>query len=253
MNAMNKNEPGGARIPTSCRKDGAAICFLGASHVFSDTVLRTVEAEISPAKTLRIGDFDALRADLDADGRIAAQGMLCTLIADETHAEALIEMAHLRATFRARVKLIIAYESDRFGELLMERYGEQIVTDHISLLPMNLNLTTWLLILRMVVSGGHYIPPALARCRPADPPRPVANDAANGNGHAGHEVSAPGLTRREAEVLGMLASGQPNKIIAGQLSLSEHTVKLHIHRIIGKLGVSNRTEAAIWYHRNGGA
>ena len=48
----------------------------------------------------------------------------------------------------------------------------------------------------------------------------------------------------------MLASGQPNKIIAGQLNLSEHTVKLHIHRIIGKLGVTNRTEAAIWYHRN---
>jgi len=56
---------------------------------------------------------------------------------------------------------------------------------------------------------------------------------------------------REAEVLSMVAAGSPNKAIAGALALSEHTVKLYMHRIISKLGVTNRTEAAIWYHRHG--
>ncbi|OOY33594.1 hypothetical protein BMI88_00185 [Thioclava sp. F36-6] len=130
----------------------------------------------------------------------------------------------------------------------MTRHSAAILSHHISLLPMNVNLTTWLLILRMIVSGGHYIPPVLLGCRPAEAPTSALNGVAQAG--AAQAIDVSGLTPREAEVLEMLASGQPNKIIAGQLNLSEHTVKLHIHRIIGKLGVTNRTEAAIWYHRN---
>jgi DNA-binding NarL/FixJ family response regulator len=55
------------------------------------------------------------------------------------------------------------------------------------------------------------------------------------------------LTGRELEVLGMVARGHQNKIIAADLGLSEHTVKIHIHNIIRKLGVHNRTEAAATY------
>lgn len=72
-------------------------------------------------------------------------------------------------------------------------------------------------------------------------------------GAPGSEPSGAGrLTPREAEVLEMAAAGRPNKTIAGELDLSEHTVKLYMHRIIGKLGVTNRTEAAVWFHRNSG-
>jgi two-component system, NarL family, response regulator YdfI len=51
------------------------------------------------------------------------------------------------------------------------------------------------------------------------------------------------LTRREREVLQMLASGLGNKQIAARLSISEHTAKFHVASILGKLGVSSRTEA----------
>jgi NarL family two-component system response regulator YdfI len=51
------------------------------------------------------------------------------------------------------------------------------------------------------------------------------------------------LTRREREVLQMLASGLGNKEIAARLSISEHTVKFHVASILGKLGASTRTEA----------
>jgi DNA-binding NarL/FixJ family response regulator len=57
---------------------------------------------------------------------------------------------------------------------------------------------------------------------------------------------------REAEVLCLLSKGQPNKIIAHRLDLAESTIKLHIHHIISKLGVSNRTEAAIVFHASSG-
>ena len=59
-------------------------------------------------------------------------------------------------------------------------------------------------------------------------------------------ASAPpiqALTPRELEVLGMLAEGLGNKVIAARLGISDHTVKTHVGSIFGKLGVSNRAEA----------
>ena len=51
------------------------------------------------------------------------------------------------------------------------------------------------------------------------------------------------LTRRELEVLRLMAEGLPNKAIARRLSISEHTVKFHVNAILGKLGAQSRTEA----------
>lgn len=51
------------------------------------------------------------------------------------------------------------------------------------------------------------------------------------------------LTGREAQVLNLLADGQPNKAIAASLGVSEETVKFHLAAIFGKLGASNRTDA----------
>ncbi len=53
------------------------------------------------------------------------------------------------------------------------------------------------------------------------------------------------LTKRELEVLRLLAQGQTNREIAQSLVLSTLTVKTHVQRIIGKLGVSDRTQAAV--------
>jgi DNA-binding NarL/FixJ family response regulator len=59
------------------------------------------------------------------------------------------------------------------------------------------------------------------------------------------------LTRREREVLQMLASGLGNKEIATRLTISEHTVKFHVASILGKLGAASRTEAVALGIRHG--
>lgn len=59
------------------------------------------------------------------------------------------------------------------------------------------------------------------------------------------------LTPRELEVLQMLAEGLPNKGIAHQLGISDHTVKFHVNAILGKLSAQSRTEAVVQATRLG--
>ena len=54
------------------------------------------------------------------------------------------------------------------------------------------------------------------------------------------------LTRREQDVLRQIAKGQSNKMIARELDISEGTVKVHVKRVLNKLGMRSRTEAAVW-------
>jgi NarL family two-component system response regulator LiaR len=59
------------------------------------------------------------------------------------------------------------------------------------------------------------------------------------------------LTPREREVLVLVARGQPNKVIARELGVSEKTVKTHVSNLLGKLGVTDRTQAALFAVREG--
>jgi DNA-binding NarL/FixJ family response regulator len=67
---------------------------------------------------------------------------------------------------------------------------------------------------------------------------------------ASGELEAP-LTKRESEVLRQLALGLSNKEIAQALNISYETVKEHVQHILRKLGVADRTQAAVWAVRKG--
>ena len=72
-----------------------------------------------------------------------------------------------------------------------------------------------------------------------------ANEALPAGAASGQALDelAESLTRRELDVLQILAAGLGNKEIAARLKISEHTVKFHVASILGKLGAATRTEA----------
>jgi DNA-binding NarL/FixJ family response regulator len=90
--------------------------------------------------------------------------------------------------------------------------------------------------IREVVRGGCPLDPAAAR---------ILLNASRTRASA-----ADALTAREREVLILVAAGLNNGQIARRLDIAERTVKSHLHSVFQRLGVTHRTEAALWAQRN---
>jgi NarL family two-component system response regulator LiaR len=95
--------------------------------------------------------------------------------------------------------------------------------------------------IRTVHGGGAPLSPAVAAR--------VVEELASGGG-AGR-AAADDLTPRELEVLCLIARGQSNKRIALELGVAEKTVKTHVSHVLAKLGLSDRTQAALYAVREG--
>lgn len=98
-------------------------------------------------------------------------------------------------------------------------------------LPKTLTGSAYAGALRVIAEGGTYVP--------VETMQALANEAAD------RKINAEGLTPREIEVLEGIADGKPNKQIARDLDIHEVTVKLHARSIFKKIGVQNRSQAAV--------
>jgi two-component system NarL family response regulator len=98
---------------------------------------------------------------------------------------------------------------------------------------------------RHVLNGGAVCPPELCHAL-------FAYVAAQRPSLPSFEVQDQlGLTRREQQLVQMVGRGRTNKEIAAELNLSEQTVKNHIHRMLRKVGVRNRLQAAETFRMRG--
>lgn len=110
------------------------------------------------------------------------------------------------------------------------------------LIPFHMQINVWLATIWLLLNGGEYFPSVVS---PRSGARAFLTRRARVNGVDGPETGVAGvLSSREAEVLELMSDGHQNKIIAAKMELSEHTVKVHVHNIIRKLKVHNRTQAA---------
>ncbi len=116
---------------------------------------------------------------------------------------------------------------------------------------------------RAVARGRSPIDPRLTRALFADEPAPAAPPAATTPdpaasptapepaGDAAGAASVPRVRGREADVLRRVARGRANKQIAAELGIAERTVKVHLGSVFRRIGVADRTSAALWARENG--
>jgi two-component system, NarL family, response regulator YdfI len=126
-------------------------------------------------------------------------------------------------------------------------------------LPRNVTRAELTAAIEAVAAGLFVFHPADADLFPALRPRETEADAGSGPSPSpGFSMVPPlndqlvePLTRREIEVLQLLAAGLGNKEIAARLHISEHTAKFHVASILSKLGAATRTEAVTLGIRRG--
>lgn len=236
--------------------------FVGGALVFPNSILRIAEQEAGGVHALRL---DTLR-ELQSLSRDRTLSVRKVFFDDRMAADVFRNFDLYRADF-PEADWILAYREQTVARLLLEERTRLPRLAAILLLPMTLSICPWSSMLRLVLAGqfiasGDLIGPgtvpeaARARAHLADGARQQRSYLSEG---ASEETAVmtdsaalpsdpdPGLTRREKEVLALVSQGGRNKTIAHKMSLSEHTVKLHLHNAITKIGARNRTEAATWY------
>ena len=138
--------------------------------------------------------------------------------------------------------IAIAYRSGTRIAGLLARGAELPGRCDVSALPLDSQLEVFTSIVKIMLCGQRFVHCDLQHVESAAiPAEPVAAPAQP-------PARSAELTERELQVLALVAEGKQNKIVAHQLELSEHTVKLHLHHVLNKLGLTNRTEASAWYH-----
>jgi len=144
------------------------------------------------------------------------------------------QIAWLRAN-RSEVPIVVIAEADdlRTAEMLVGRFHLQ------GYIPITSTMEVAAAALQLVIAGGTYVPHTWNGDRP--PVQMPLDRMPEGTASA----AADKLTPRERAVLDLMEQGNANKIIAFRLGMSQSTVKAHVHNIIAKFNVRNRTEAAV--------
>ncbi len=104
--------------------------------------------------------------------------------------------------------------------------------------------------LRLVSAGGKAFPAELAELIPSVTSARRHKQMLSTDGFD-RSTQSNTLSERELDVLRELGDGLPNKMIANRLGIAEATVKVYVKRVLRKIGVHNRTQAALWAATHG--
>lgn len=224
-----------------------AVVFVGDHSSFSDLYLRLIQEEFPDY--LIVWDPRIT----DAQHRVASLRDKADVIVISCKFGASVLPAISRfSTSAPNARFVLAYDTLEDVRAVMETVDDLKMLQQFSFLPMRSKIETSIFVLHLLHSGERHFSAELMQLvldrhrqlLPAPNSAPRLNFM-NGEGKP--------LTAREHDVMELLCHGAPNKSIAEKLGVSESTVKLHIHNIIDKLGVNNRTEAAVYYLTSGAA
>ncbi len=220
-----------------------SIEFIGKELFYSNQTLRSVQSEFG-VRASRCDSLDALLAETDT--AIPTERII---VVDQMMLEDLLARPGDYARLAEAGCLAFAYRKQSSARFLFEHW-DRARFGNIGYLPMNVAPDVWRAILRLLMHEELHLPCFLADCMPATqnaPDAPVEKQPATRTRSPEKLLLYAKLTRREKQVLRLVSQGKSNKTIASKLGITEHTVKLHMHNVSGKIDVSNRTAAAHFY------
>lgn len=245
-NSVGSRQLQSSLLSTSENSYRRILIFISPPGTISDAMTAAIEREFSWVSVINVPEPQMACAKFNSDVQLVIVDH--HLLTDfHNHREKLTEMHP-----GANTAIMAATQPDHdHCEKLIDIIEHQAIC---GILPENVNLDIWLSIIRIMLKGGEYFPHALFQPIHSfeGTNRSVLKDRhAHGLGQLEQwSTTMTELTDREVEILAMVAQGHQNKIIAFKLGLSEHTVKIHLHHIIQKLGVHNRTEATAQYFKH---
>lgn len=220
-----------------------SLVFVGSPMFFPDSLIRFVQAEFATVRLLRVPSLRAL-AELTKVGK---PPQLCVLD-EQTGSRIGSDLPALNDACGDATVAMAYYQSENARRVFHR--GRQTGRVDIGFVPMAAHMDIWLAALRIQLCGEVFVPSEILGTAPLV--HASASDRSTPAGRlrtADQEPKTP-LTDRELQVLELVSCGIQNKSIADELGLSEHTVKLHIHHVLGKLKVRNRTGATTWFIQN---
>lgn len=201
------------------------VALIGSSLQFSDRILRVLRMEYAGVHFERFQDaHDLLDSGLSTK----------VVVVHESVPDVEGQIARIRTDTTGSMIALACND-----EALVLRINRSNMYPPVSALQMNAEFDVWFAVLRLLLCGHAYVPVEFSRkLNDGGEPQPVTPMA--------QDLDVQ-FTPREMDILPLIAEGKQNKMIAGELGLSLHTVKLHTRNIFSKLNVSNRTGAANWY------
>ena len=214
----------------------ACIVFVGGMPTAAKHTLRLLGAEYPEMEFHHVPDVDGL-------SRLTAAGWsILVVVLSEGFTERLVENPASFVDRAGDARLVLAYRDGAVAARLVRAAREQPPLAGVGLLPLNVPVEVWLSCIHLLLCGEIFYPKAVLDLLVTEPETTPAD-----------AMPTDRLTPREWQVLTMIAEGSQNKRIASDLDVSEHTVKLHVHHVLKKLRVANRTGAARWYAKYGAA
>jgi DNA-binding NarL/FixJ family response regulator len=183
-----------------------------------------------------VGDADGCAEALEMLAELDAQGVRPHVVVMDLQMEPLDGIETTRR-IRARYDDVEVVALTSFGE--EERVHAALRAGASGFLLKDADADEVAVAVRAAHRGELQLDPAVARRLTASLRAAPRDDA------------AAEFTSRELQVLRLLGAGEANKAIAGALDISERTARTHVSNILAKLGLSSRTQAALWAAREG--
>lgn len=219
-----------------------SVLFVGSSLHYSTETLNSVQFEFGVSAFRS----DAVDMYSPVEGVDFAAPRL--LVVDQRLAEDLLARPDVYRQVARDGCIAFAYRREDAARNFLRRWNR---TDHgdIGFLPTNVPVEVWRSTLRLLLHHQLYVPAALMQvAQSATPILPTClSDVKVSPRENPRQSVFHRLTKREKQVLKLVAQGESNKAVAGHLGITEHTVKLHMHNLVNKIGVPNRTAAASFY------